>query len=351
MKNKLILSTIVATLLVGATALSANTDGLNDSVSKKEQTALTHSTNLKGDASAQAKVEETISKDHYMAKLDADNFKTEAQRDDAMRLHKIVDKQLHIHNSMSKKAPKEVMDGLKETFVALKALQMNNVKEAKKALTSATKLFDTAFKNNPQLSLVPIAQKVEVNDFTGNAKTIKHIINAAQKLLADNDTQAARAILLPLQDEMTFSTQLLPMKIYPQATKQALKDLNKGKKKQAFGDIVTALNSTVVSTVVLPLPLLTAQDLVLEASKLEKSKKDQALKLLTSAQDELTKAELLGYTKKDSKAYKSLEKEISNIKTEIKGKNMVDKMYDHIKNSFEKLIAKHKKEAKQDNAK
>ena len=228
-------------------------------------------------------------------------------------------------------------------------MQTNNTKEATKALKSATKFFDVAFKNNPQLSLVPIAEKIDVNDFTGNAKTIKHIINAAQKLLADNDTQAARAMLLPLQDEMIFSTQFLPMKIYPQATKQALKDLNKGEKKQAFSDIVTALNSTVVNTVILPLPLLTAQDLVLEAAKVEKSKKDQALKLLTSAQDELTKAELLGYTKKDSKAYKSLEKEVSNIKSEIKGKNRVEKMYDHIKNSFENLIEKHKKEVKQDN--
>ena len=324
MKNKLILSTIVATLLVGATALSANVNGANSSISKK---------------------------DHYVAKLHADNFKTEAQKKDAQRLHKIVDNQIHIHNTTTKKAPKEVIDGLKDTFVALRALQTNNTKEAKKALESATKSFDTALKNNPKLSLVPIAQKVEVNDFTGDAKAVKHLIDSAQKLLADHDTQAARAILFPLEDDMTFSTQLLPMKTYPQATKLALKDLNKGKTKEAFGDIVTALHTTVLNEVVLPLPLLTAQDLVLEASKLEKSKKDQALKLLTSAQDELTKAELLGYTKKDSKAYKSLEKEISNIKTEIKGKNMVAKMYDHIKNSFEKLIAKHKKEAKQDNAK
>jgi len=104
------------------------------------------------------------------------------------------------------------------------------------------------------------------------------------------------------------------------------------------------MNSVVVNRIVIPLPLLTAQDLVVDASKLDKTHKKEALKLLNLAQDELQKAVLLGYTKKHSKMYKSLDKELSVIKNEINGQNHVEKMYEHIKHSFESLLDLHRKD-------
>jgi len=158
-------------------------------------------------------------------------------------------------------------------------------------------------------------------------------------------------MVLPLQDQMTISTQYLPMKLYPEATKQAQKDLAKGNNKAAFGDIVTALNSVVIKSVIIPIPLLTAQDMVIEASKLAKKDKTKALKLLTSAQDELQKAVLLGYTKEHTKVYKSLNDEIKAIKHSINGGHSVAKMYEHIKHSFESLLKLNRKEAHTDSAK
>jgi len=345
MKKRVIISTIVATLLVGVTTLSANSaNTYHDSLSSKESKAVQNPSAVPDHAQAVAKVEETMSKDHYRAKLDADNFKTQAQRGDARRLHKIIDNEIKTHRLATKKAPKEIMSGLKETMIALRALRTNNKVKAKEALASATKFFDTGLKNNPKLDLVPVAQNIAVNDFTGNAKVIKHIINSAEKLLIDNETQVARAMLLPLQDEIVFNIQALPIKLYAQATKQAQKDLAKGKNRLVFGDIVTALNSVVVNRIVIPLPLLTAQDLVVDASKLDKTHKKEALKLLNLAQDELQKAVLLGYTKKHSKMYKSLDKELSVIKNEINGQNHVEKMYEHIKHSFESLLDLHRKD-------
>lgn len=267
-----------------------------------------------------------------------------AKKNDRQRLKNVVNKEAKEHQQTLKKAPKEIEQALRQTVVALKALQKNDTKTAKSALEQATKLFDTAIKNNPKLSLVPVADEIQVHDFTGNAKLVKETIKTAQDLLDDYDTQAARILLMPLEDEMIMTTQYLPLGTYPLATKEALKELNKDKTKEAFTTLVTALNSIVAETTIIPIPLITAQSLVIEASKLNKKEKEKALKLLDLAQDELEKAVLLGYTKKHTPEYKTLQKEIKNIQKEIKGKNIVAKLYEKIKNDFASLLNKHEAE-------
>jgi hypothetical protein len=56
----------------------------------------------------------------------------------------------------------------------------------------------------------------------------------------------------------------------------------------------------------------------------------------------LQKAELLGYTTKHSAEYKALSNSIKEIEKEIKGKNMVEKLYDNLKKDFTSLIKKTK---------
>ncbi len=302
MKRKVILSTLLAGILLSTSALYAN-----DAVSSKDANALNNSNSAK-------------------------------------RLKAIVSKEAAQHKLALKKAPKEVIEGLQQTVVALRALHANQVKPAKDALEKATKLFDKALKKDPKLGLVPIADEVQVNDFTGNTKLIKQTIQSVQSLLKDHDIQAARKMLLPLQDEMDMQTEFLPMDTYPVATKEALKMLNKGNSKLAFTTLMTALHTVVTQVDIVPLPLLAAQDFVLEASKLDKSNKKDALKLLASADDELEKAVLLGYTKKHSAEYKHLQTQVKNIEAAIPGNSDISKLYDHIKNDFKDIISKPKKD-------
>ena len=341
MKRKVMISTLLAGILLSTSALSAN---MTDSVASQEANALNNPNSVKGHIMSQTKVKDTRFNDAFQAKMDKRNFTTEANRDDAKRLESIVNKTATQHRMALKKAPREVADGLQQTVVALKALHQNKIKSAKEALKKATKLFDKALKKDPQLALVPIADQINVNDFTGDAKLVKHIIKSTESLLKAHDTQAARSMLLPLQDEMDMKTEFIPMGEYPLATKEALKMLNKGNNKIAFTTLAMALNNIVTQIVVVPLPLITAQDLVLEASKLDKSNKKDALKLLSQAEDELEKAVLLGYTKQHTAEYKNLQSQVKKIETEIKGKNRVVKFYDHIKNDFKSLVSKHEKE-------
>jgi len=206
MKTKFILSTVVASLLLGSSALLAGT--YQNSVTSKKAN----------------------SQEAYLAKVNRGDFKKEVNQEETHRLRKIITQAVQTHKHSLQKAPKEFMNGLNETINAIQALRLDKTKDAQKALSGATKQFDTALKANPKLDLIPVADKIEVASFNGDAKLIKHIKDSAVKLLKDNDTQTAIDMLIPLQDEVVMRTQLVPAYLYPKATKEAAKDLKAGKK-------------------------------------------------------------------------------------------------------------------------
>jgi len=245
-----------------------------------------------------------------------------------------IQKQVKNH----KQAPKEIVAGMQETFKALQALGKKDTKEATKELEAAMKSFNKALKADPSLDLVPIDERLQAYAFMGTSKVIADRLILAQQLLKAHDTQNAIDVIVPLKDELDITTIAIPMKLYPVAAKKALDALNNGKEKEALDAITEAMNSLVVFEVVLPTPLLAAQDLVAEASKIDKSKKEDAKKLLDAAKEELNRAELLGYTKKHDAAYKLLNDSIEKIEKEIQGKNEVVKLYEKIKNDFKKII-------------
>jgi hypothetical protein len=252
----------------------------------------------------------------------------------------LVQHQLEKNKKNEKQVPKEIVEGAQKTFIAMDALHKNKLDKAKKLLTEATADFDKALKNNPNLDIVPIQQTIEIFEFNAGPKEIETMLSLASRLLSNHQTQAARDILLPLKDEMDINTEFIPMGVYPLATKNALSALNKGDKDSAIAILTGAFSMLVHQQIILPLSLLSAQDLVMEASKLDKEKKEEALALLAEAKDELKKSELLGYTTKNSKEYKALTKAIEGIEKEIKGKNIVEKLYESLNKNFTSLINK-----------
>jgi hypothetical protein len=237
-----------------------------------------------------------------------------------------------------KPAPEEIVAGMQNTLAALKAMQINKKDDAKKALEAATKSFDAALKVDPSLDLIPIDERFQAYAFMGTSDTIAARLKLAQQLLKAHDTQTAITIISPLKDELEISVISIPMKIYPAATKKALDALNKDDDKAAFEAIAEAMNSLVIAKVIIPTPLLVAQDIIAEASKLDKNKKEEAKKLLIAAKEELKRAELLGYTSKHEADYKLLNDSIDKIQKEIKGKNKVVKLYDALINDFKEII-------------
>jgi len=257
-----------------------------------------------------------------------------------------IKKEVNFQNKNFKVASQEIQKGLNDTLNAIKALQNKNSKVAKKNLQEATKYFDKALKVDPTLGLIPIEESVVAYQYNGSPKNIKEAIKIAKNMLAKNNLQFARDILAPLKDEIDITTHYIPMDIYPNTTKIAAKLLAKGKNKKALMELKLGLSTIVGDQVTMPIPLLVSQDLVTYASKMDKTKKKEATKLLTRADVELSKALLLGYTTKHSSEYKSLKKKITAIQKEIKGKNKVEKLYQDIKKDFKSLVHKTRGERK-----
>lgn len=343
MKTKFSLSIIAAALLLTSTVVFAIS--YEDSIPSKEAKALNNPQGIKSEA-AQAQVEEFRSKEAFLTKVTAGIFQKEATQDEAKRVHKVANSVVQTHKNSIAKAPQEFMSGLNDTLMALQAIKAGKNDEAEKFLKNADKEFKAAFKKEPKLGLIPVRDNVTMVSFNGGPKLIKEVEDTAVKLLINNDIQAAIDILTPLQDELVINTQYVPAYLYPKAVKEAAKELKSGKKDVAFGIIITALDASQIDTIIIPIPLVTAEDLILEASKLDKSNKKEALRFLTMAQTELQKAVLLGYTHKYQKSYKLLDEKIQKIQTEIKGKNVVVKFYEELLKDFKNLGNKHKTDVK-----
>lgn len=252
----------------------------------------------------------------------------------------LVKNEMAVEAKNHKAAPKEIILGMQNTFKAMQDLYAKKNEDAKKDLQAALENFNKALKANPKLDLIPVDERIQAFEYLGSLEDIKKALDLGQKLLKEHNTQVAIATIAPLKDELDITVAAIPMKIYPAAVKKALDALNKGDTAAAYNAVVEAMNSLVLFKTVIPTPLLVAQDFVLEASKLDKAKKEEATKLLEAAKYALERAELLGYTKLFPDAYANLTKSINAIEKEIKGKNEVAKLYEKLKEDFASLLSK-----------
>ncbi len=349
MKKRMTLSIVTSALLLGLGAMSLQAaEAMKDTVAQKEAQAL-QKNGVPGEAAAKAKVEETQEKTLFEGKMDLAKFNQEARLDRMQRLERIFRREAAFHSQkdLLKNTPKEVMEALQMTARAAQDIRANKLDQAAKDLEIASKDFDKALKANPKLDLLPVAQEIRIQTFAGNSKVIEKALKTADELIKKHATQDAREILIPLKDEMDFTVQFLPMKTYPLVTKKAAELLKAGKAKEALAVLSQGFGTIVGVTNVVPVPLMLAQDMTMEASKLAKEKKKEALKLLAAAKEELKRAELLGYTQKHSPEYKAINTQIEAIEKEIGGKNEPAKLYKDLQSKFDTLFKKVREDKKQ----
>ena len=234
-----------------------------------------------------------------------------------------------------------VSQGAAKVIKAIKLLDENKDKEALAELQAATGKFDVALAANPELALVPVDSFVKISELVTTPDKLKAQLKLAKKMLADGKVQVARELLEAMQDELRISIVYLPMGTYPDAIKLATKYLLEEKREDAKAILITAINTLVTEDEIIPLGLIRAKSLVDQASKLDKTADKKTIQeLLKSAKDQLEIAKLLGYTDENSAAYEDLKGQIEALEKEVKGKNAVEKLYEKIANSFNKLIKK-----------
>ncbi len=220
----------------------------------------------------------------------------------------------------------QIIDEAKQAVLgtqqALLDLEKNDAPAALIILQEVTKQLDTILVANPALVLVAADIEVDVIDFEGNAAAIAAKVKQAANLLNHGKLQAGRMVADELASEMDITTASIPLTTYPAIIKDAVVQINAGKVKEAAQLLENALNSLVQQTEIIPLPLLRAETLLLEAATLEQKtdltkaeNRDAVLKLTATAKEKLKIAELLGYGSKAD--YQPFYQVIDNIKDSI----------------------------------
>ncbi len=241
------------------------------------------------------------------------------------------------------KIVKEALNSVLLTRKVFDDLDKRDVKLAIKDLEEAIGKLEVILTHKDTPMLLPIDSSMSAVEYVGSVDELKKSIEAAKELLDDGKVQEARKILAGLQSEIDIVSVNLPLASYPDALKLAAKYLHNNNIEGAKAVLAAALNTMVQEVVVIPIPLLKAEALINAASAVSKKDKNQAIKHLNAAKEELKIAQTLGYVSESDVTYQALNDKIDEIEKEIKGKNEVAKLFEELKKkikNFKDKIAK-----------
>jgi len=248
------------------------------------------------------------------------------------------------------KLVQEALTSLNLSAKALKALNANKVDEAKKDIELALGKLESILAVKDAPKLLPIENRMVVKNFVGSAKDVELAIEGVKKLIDNGKIQEAGELLYSLQSEIDLTVVSLPLVTYPDALKLASKYIIEKQPNRAKEVLKGALSTFTEIEQVIPIPLINTVELVAIASDIAKENKEQALKHLSLASDELDKAEKLGYVSKSTTTYKQLHELIEGVEKEVKGPNKAEKLFEELTSKLKefknKILSSDKNESK-----
>jgi len=227
----------------------------------------------------------------------------------------------------------EALSVIGETQQIAVAIEKNNIDQAKAKASELIGKLEILLAQNPQLAFLPVDASYRINEAVVDVETARKITKEAKKAMDKGYYQAAADLLSGLKSEVIISTAYIPLATYPDGIKLAAVLLDQGKTQDALAVIQQVLNTVVVKQTVLPLPVLKAEQLIIEAANMaagDDFDKEKAMNLLDNADYQLTLAEELGYGKRDAE-YKDLHKAIKEIKKAIRKDNDTKAQFDSLK--------------------
>jgi len=248
------------------------------------------------------------------------------------------------------KLVQEAIASLKLSAKALDALNRNKPDEAKKDIELALGKLESILASEKAPKMLPIDNRVIVKNFVGTAKDVEKAIETVKALLDKGKVQEAGELLISLQSEIDIVVVNLPLASYPDALKLASKYIIDKNYEKAKRVLEVALSTFTEVEYIIPIPVINALELIKTASAIAKTNKEQALKHLAYASDELDKAEKLGYISSSDVTYKQLHELIEKTEKEIKGPNKAEKLFseliEKLKDFKSKILPAEKEEAK-----
>ncbi|MBF0431432.1 MAG: YfdX family protein, partial [Fibrobacteria bacterium] len=206
------------------------------------------------------------------------------------------------------KVMEEAIAAIRETETAIEALDDTKKYEALAALERATGKLELLLARNPSLALAPIDVSVTTHDLLTTLEDIKSARNKAEDYLEDGEIQKARMLLDKMVCEIVVRVTNIPLASYPEAIKAVSPLIEDGKNLEAKSALQAALNTLVVTSHIIPLPVIRAEEMLKDAEALaekeDRSKEgnDSLATLLNNADYQIKMAQALGYG--DKKDYK-----------------------------------------------
>jgi len=166
-------------------------------------------------------------------------------------------------------------------------LNHNKPDEAKKSIELALGKLETILSTENAPKLLPVDNRMVVKNFAGSADDVEKMVNLVKELLDKGKVQEAGELLISLQSEIDIVVVNLPLASYPDALKLASKYILQKEYIKAKRVLELALSTFTEVEYIIPIPVVNATELVSTASKIAKDNKEQGLKNLVYASDEL----------------------------------------------------------------
>ena len=212
----------------------------------------------------------------------------------------------------------EAIAAVEETKEAISAIDKGKFQDAIQALERSTGKLDILLARNPKLAFIPLSSTVEVIDVAPrNEQSLKIFLNQLESAIDVEDYPAAREILNNLISEVRTKTANVPLASYPQAMKDAANLLENEQPEVAKALLQTALSTLVITEKNRPIPIINAQTELIGAMALAQTDKEDAIKLMENARQDLQLAKDLGYAKGNPK-YAELDKTIASVEEKIR---------------------------------
>jgi len=261
---------------------------------------------------------------------------------------KVANSQGNYINEQDKNVSNEAIEVVNLVISVLEKLRAKDKDEAIKTIENALGKLEVLIARDPSKELIPVDVKEQVIDFPGTLEDVVKARELVAALIDDEELQKAREILSQLASELDIYVTSLPVVAYPVALKAIIPLIEQEKFDDAVQLIIDVVDTLVVEKIVLPLPILRAEQAIIRASELTKdtedANKDELKELLAYAKEQLTLAQALGYGKV-KEDYKDLLQEIEKIENILSGDDSTKGIFEELKDklsifmkSFNKVV-------------
>jgi len=250
------------------------------------------------------------------------------------------------------KVSNEAVEAINMLLDVIEHLKNRDKEEAIKTIERVLGKLEVLIARDPSLQLVPVDVKEQIIDFPGTVEDVILAKKVVKELIDNDELQAARDIMLNLASELDIYITALPIGTYPVALKAIIPQIEAEKFDEAIALLVEVLETLVVEKIVIPLPILRAEQAIERASELTKDKehadKEELKELLAYAKEQLLLAQALGYGKVNED-YKPLLEEIEKIEKILESEESTKNIFEELKaklNAFLKEFNKKKEPTK-----